>query len=353
MGSPKAHDVVLLCNPQAGGRWRALADVLDSVEAKGVRRIVTDEIDDVAAALSDVGQRARLLCIYGGDGTIYHVINQLLSRQGGPMPRLAFLGGGTMNVTGQLCGMSGSPGDNFRRIMRAYMTDHLLWREMPVLSVQHSGGTCYGFTFGMGPLVRILNRYEQGRKGKLAALGIGAQAIAAALGPLQLGMGGLLDQMQASVHVNGERVPYDRYVAVFANTTGMVQRMVAPFVHPRARDNFHFLAYSVSVREFAFNVPKLMRGQLPLDTGSLLSWLVDPRNLMGLLRGETKELPADPRYVNHPAQHLRIESPEPVFTLDGEVLPIPPLAAGTSLGPTQGALDVRLGPSLQLALGST
>lgn len=52
MASPKPRDVVLLCNPQAGG---ALAGVLDSVGAKGVRRIVTDEIDDVAAALSDVG----------------------------------------------------------------------------------------------------------------------------------------------------------------------------------------------------------------------------------------------------------------------------------------------------------
>lgn len=61
----KAKDVVLLCNPQAGGRWRVLADVLDSEEARAVHRIVTDEIDDVRGAISELGPRVTLLCIYG------------------------------------------------------------------------------------------------------------------------------------------------------------------------------------------------------------------------------------------------------------------------------------------------
>ncbi len=355
MSTPNPHDVVLLCNPQAGGRWRALADVLDSDEAKGVRRIVTDEIGDVAEALASVGRRARLLCIYGGDGTIYHVINQLLSHPHESMPRLAFLGGGTMNVTGRLCGMTGSPGDNFRAVMRAYLTDKLLWRDLPVVEVQHNGQTCYGYTFGMGALVRILNRYEHGRKGKLAALGIGVQAITSALSPLGLGMKDLMAQMPATVTVDGETLPYDRFISVFANTTGAINRMVEPFVHQRSRDHFNFLAYSVSAREFAFNVPNLARAQLPLDHGSLPSWLLQPSNLLRLLRGQTKDLPADPRYVNHPARVVRIETEEPVYTLDGEVLPLgtgePPKNSPVGQPPRH-VLEVRLGPSLQLALVS-
>lgn len=347
MSSPNPHDVVLLCNPQAGGRWRALADVLDSDEAKGVRRIVTDEIDDVAEALSSVGRRAKLLCIYGGDGTIYHVINQLLSRPHESMPRLALLGGGTMNVTGRLCGMTGSPGDNFRSVMRGYLTDQLLWRDMPVVEVEHGEAKTYGFTFGLGPLVRILDRYEHGRKGKLAALGIGVQAIAAALGPIKLGMDSLLETMTARVYADGELVPHDRFVAVFANTTGAVNRMVEPFAHQRSREQFNFLAYAVSVREFAFNVPKLMHGQLPLDHGSLPSWLSQPRNLIRLLRGQMRDLPADPRYVNHPASRLRIETPESVYTLDGEVLS---LGGGRRSPDGHHILDVTLGASLPLAL---
>lgn len=341
MATPKAHDVVLLCNPQAGGRWRALADVLDSEEAKGARRIVTDDIDDVSSALAGVGRRAKLVCIYGGDGTIYHVINQLLQNPPEKLPRLAFLGGGTMNVTGRMCGMVGEPGDNFRAVMRAFMTDQLHWREVPVLKVQHANNTCYGFTFGLGPLVRLLDRYERGQKGKLAAVGVGLRAIAAAISPLRGSMGGLLDDMEATVYADDQQVPFRQFSAVFANTTGTIQRLVEPFSHPRTRDTFHFLAYAIGAREMALHVPGLIRGKLPIDKRALL----EPQTVLRLLRGSKKkpaELPTDPRYVNHPAQRLRVKTDEPVYTLDGEILPHSPEG--------DGMIEVSLGPALQLAV---
>lgn len=350
---PNPKDVVLLCNPLAGGRWRALAEVLDSPEAKGVRRIVTDEIDDVAEALFGVGRRARLLCIYGGDGTIYHVINALLGviarspghrapKGGSPparLPILALLGGGTMNVTGQKCGMTGSACDNFRAVMRAYLADRLRWRDLPVLQITADGEHSYGFTFGMGPMVRLLDRYERGTKGKVAALGIGARAIAATWSPIQTSYAGLLSEMEASVTVDGEELPYRRYSAVFANTTGAINRMVEPFAHERPADAFHCLAYAVSAREVATRVPLLARGVLPLDVKGLLR----PTNLLGRLRDgdEASGLPRDPRYVNRPARELRVVPEEALYTVDGEVLRFPADAE---------EITVRLGPTLPLAL---
>jgi hypothetical protein len=337
--SSKSHDVVLLCNPLAGGRWRALADVLDSPEAKEVRRIVTDEIDDVAEALAGVGQRARLLCIYGGDGTIYHVINQLLKNPPERLPQLAFLGGGTMNVTGRLCGMTGSPGDNFRAVVHAFRTDKLAFREVPLVRVQTAQSASYGFTFGIGPLVRLLDRYEHGQKGKLAAVALGARAIASALSPLRGSFGGLLDNMEAEVHADGVRLPFDRYSAVFANTTGTVQRLVHPFSHERRRGSFHFLAYAISARELAMMVPSLIRGRLPIDRRAML----EPQTVLRLIQGAGRgrpDLPTDPRYINHPAEQVRIQTPESVYTLDGEVLQVG----------SEGLLEVSLGPSLPLAI---
>jgi diacylglycerol kinase family enzyme len=55
-------------------------------------------IQDVHEAIAGLGQRVKLLCIYGGDGTIYRVINELLRDPASTPPRLALLGGGTMNV---------------------------------------------------------------------------------------------------------------------------------------------------------------------------------------------------------------------------------------------------------------
>jgi hypothetical protein len=67
--------------------------------------------------------------------------------------------------------------------------------------------------------------------------------------------------------------------------------------------------------------------------------------VLRLLRGSKKkpaELPTDPRYVNHPAQRLRVKTDESVYTLDGEILPHSPEG--------DGLIDVSLGPILQLAV---
>ena len=78
--------------------------------------------------------------------------------------------GGTMNVTARWCGLKGTPQENFRAVARAYMAGNLLQREVPLLNVSQRGVTHRGFTFGMGPIVRILDAYERGRKGKAAAI---------------------------------------------------------------------------------------------------------------------------------------------------------------------------------------
>ncbi len=343
MSATPQSDVVLLCNPRAGGRWRTLADVLDSDEARLVRRIVTDDIDDVREAIAGLGQRVKLLCIYGGDGTVNRIIGELLRAPhaaqgfGGP-PRIALLGGGTMNVTAGWCGMSDSPGENFRAIMRAYLSDRLVWREAPLLEVTQRERVHYGFTLGLGPLVRILDKYEHGTKGRLRALAVGVESIAAAVSGRPRAYQGLLREMEARVFADGAELPYSRFAAVFANTTGVINPFVEPFVAERTRGRFHFLAYAVSSREFAALAPLLARALLPIDSRSVLRPISLWRQALLSLTGKGL-LPLDPRYVNRPVHELRIETPEELYTIDGELLP------------TAGApLEVRLGPTLHLAV---
>lgn len=335
---PRAgRDVALLCNPRAGGRWRVLADVLDSEEARGVHRIVTDDIHDIGAAIASVAQRVRLLCIYGGDGTIYRVLNELLRDPAATTPRLAFLGGGTMNVTAAWCGMTGAPADNFRRIMRAYHADGLLWREVPVLAVRQKEERRYGFTFGVGPLVRILDRYESGRKSRLAAIAIGAKAALAALSGVPRELRPAVRELEAQLTVDGARLPYERWAAVFANVTGTINPFVEPFTAERTRDSFHFLAYAVSSRELALLAPLLVRGRLPIDPKALLHPISTWRAALMAAVGKAA-LPSDPRFVNRPARQVLVETAESHYTIDGEVL--------DSIG---GLLDIALGPVLHLA----
>ena len=329
--------VILLCNPRAGGRWKELARILDSEEAHHVRRIVTDSVEDVAPALGELGRATQLLCVYGGDGTIQRVLDRL-SYDKHETLQLALLGGGTMNVTSRWCGMTPTPAKNFRTIVNAFRTGELLLKEVPLLEVRHGDEVHRGFTFGMGPIVRVLDAYERSRKGKVAALEMAGKAVAAAWTGRPVEFGELLRSMRATVEIGDESVGYDEFSAVFANVTGQINPGVEPFGNSRPRDEFYCAAYAVTAKELTLALPLVLRGWLPVDLMSLLQPMSFIRSLPDIYR--QRALPADPRYINQTADHLEITTDERLYTLDGELL-------RAREGET---ITVRLGPMLRLAV---
>lgn len=339
--STREHEIVLICNPQAGGRWKELARILDSREARHVRRIVTDSIEDIGPALMSLGRSAQLVCIYGGDGTIQRLLDRmLLGKKRKVPPQIAFIGGGTMNVTATWCGFTASPGRNFREIVRAYRSGELLLKEVPLLRVSHGDTAHLGFIFGMGVPIRLLDAYERGKKGKGAALRVAASALTALWTGLPRSFRPLLDEMPARVEVDGEALPFERYATVFCNVTGRLNPGVEPFVKRRTRDTFHYAAYASGLREIALMLPLLLRGVRPIDSKSLLKPVSVWRQAVMSIRGEG-QLPADPRYVNDLARRVQLETDESLYTVDGELFH----ANGEPL-------QVEVGPFLRLAVSA-
>ena len=82
--------------------------------------------------------------------------------------------------------------------------------------------------------------------------------------------------------------------------------------------------------------PLLARGLLPIDPRALLHPLSTWRKALLAVVGRDG-LPTDPRYVNRPAQQLIVETDEPYYTLDGEIL--------TSV---DRRFEIRLGPQLHV-----
>jgi diacylglycerol kinase family enzyme len=332
------REIVLLCNPRAGGRWKALADILDSDEARIARRIVIDRVRDIAPALASMGERAKLVCIYGGDGTVQRVLDEMLRNGTNLQPNLAIIGGGTMNVTSAWCGMSGSPIRNFRAIVDAYMKGALHYKEVPLLEVRQGNRVHWGFTFGLGPMVRILDAYERGRKGKAAALGVVAKAVSNIWTKWPSEYGKLLEDMQAEIRAGDSILPFSKYTAFFCNITGSLNPGVKPFSKPRTRDTFHYAAYAVNKREIAMLLPLLVRGWIPMDPKSLLrpasTWKQISMSWLG--KGS---LPLDPRYINELSNSVEIRTSEPFYTIDGEIL-----------SSTGEPIRVTLGPTLKLAV---
>jgi diacylglycerol kinase family enzyme len=340
-------EIVLLCNPRAGGRWTELGRILDSAEASFARRIVTDSVEDVAPALADLGREAKLLCIYGGDGTIQRILDRLSPSIRDDI-QLALIGGGTMNVTARWCGMSRSASENFSAVVRAYRTGQQLLREVPLLRVQRGDDVHYGFTFGVGPIVRVLDAYERGRKGKKAALAMGIRAISASWLGYPSRFRPLIAPMEAEVHMDGQLLPYSKFSALFGNVTGQLNPGVSPFVEQRTRDSFYCAAYAVTARELSLNLPALIRGWLPVDASMLLRlpflWKKPDSDGSDGSDGDAPAhtglpLPTDPRYINRVAHTLEIHTDEELYTVDGELL-----SSGT------GPITVELGPFLKLAV---
>jgi len=327
-------EIVLICNPRAGGRWKALASILDSEEAQYTRRIVTDSVDDIASAVSDLGHDAKLICVYGGDGTIQRVLDRMKDEDLHHV-QLGLLGGGTMNVTSRWLGFGRSPGQNFRYIVNNYRSGDLLFKDVPLLEVRAGDVVNHGFTFGMGPIVRLLDAFERGKKGKMNALALAAKAASAAWLKTPSLYRDLLALLHAEVRLDGELLPHDEFAALFANTTGQINPGVVPFVDERSRDGFLCAAYAVSAREFALTVPFLIRGWLPIDVSALFA----PTSLLKGVK-EPSSFPTDPRYINRTATHLTVVSSEPIYTVDGELLTT-----------DSNTIHVGLGPTLRLAVG--
>lgn len=334
----RERDIVLLCNPAAGGRWRELAKILDSPEARQVRRIVTDQIGDIEAALADL-RKERLVCIYGGDGTIQKIVTEML-RRGGLSAPVAFIGGGTMNLAMRWSGWHGTPGDNFGEVIRRDVAGKQLYTEIPLLEIRQGKTVEYGFTWGAGPTIRVLDRYENGRKGKLAALEFASKAVTGALARKPPEFANLLDNMQAEIELDGERLPYSTYVAIFCNVTGMVHIALKPYNHQRTRDTFHALAYASTAREIAVLLPFLAMGKLPVDSTMFLR-PVSLTTQFALSYFGRGALAYDPRYINRAAHTMTIRSDEKIFTIDGEIFQS-----------TGEPIEIKLGPSVRVVAGS-
>jgi hypothetical protein len=332
----ESPNVILVCNPKAGGRWKQLAGILDSAEAQHVRRIVTDSIDDIGSSLVTLGRRVGLVVIYGGDGTIQKILSDtfLSGASGGPSSTpYAFVGGGTMNLTARWSGWKDSPDENFRSILRAFNADKLATREVPLLSIQQGGRVQYGFLFVAGPPVRVLHEYEQGSKGRLAAATMAVRTVAAIFGKNPIGPSASLKPMAAEILVDGKPLPYGSYVMTACGTTGAVQIGVQPFVGERTRESFFMLAYAADPREVAVLLPFLARGMLPIDPKSLLQ-PVSSFTAIGLSYFGKGSLPLDPRYINRPVGRYELRTSERFYTIDGEVFESTGEPIVISLGPT-------------------
>jgi diacylglycerol kinase family enzyme len=211
--------VAVFVNPRSRENRRnpGLARELAGVVGDAGRVIAPMSLDELAAAA--VAMRAMppaVLAVHGGDGTLHKIVTALGNAFGdAPLPPLALLGGGTMNVVAASLGINTKPAPFLRMLAdaaRAGLPLDLISRRCMRIG-QH-----LGFVFGNGLAANFLAEYyADDAYGPKRAAWMLARTFGSALvrGPY---VRRIFKRFEGEVRVDGELLPRTRFVGVNAAT---------------------------------------------------------------------------------------------------------------------------------------
>jgi hypothetical protein len=130
---------------------------------------------EITNSIADLGRVARefkdqgisTLAINGGDGTICRTLTAFINEYGStPLPQVALLRGGTINMLAANLGIKGSPEQVLYRLVEWHASgEPFPTRRLRSLQVE---GT-YGFLFGNGVAASFLKEYYKRKSGPLGA----------------------------------------------------------------------------------------------------------------------------------------------------------------------------------------
>lgn len=232
-----------------------------------------------------------LIGIVGGDGTNLYSLTAIVRAYGeGATPRIAFLGGGTNDITRNGFGFRGTPLDLLERLIgHARATPSLRTIASDVLRVND----LYAFFFGAGLVARFYQiYYESGAPSRLRV----AQIAGLFIGSIALGLPRgkeFLAPVACRVSIDGDDFPGPHRVFLAAKMDRVTFGLRPTY---RAREEvgrFHVLLANEPASTYARQIPRLFQG-----------------------RGFTGEKHID-RLASRMEVHFESESP---YMVDGELL---------------------------------
>jgi len=218
---------------------------------------VTESLD----ALQQVAERFRdsdikVLAINGGDGTVARTLTAFIRAYGDqPLPKIALLRGGTMNVLASNLGVRGSPESLLYRYLEAHSASTPL-KLVGVQTLEVEGN--YGFLFADGVAYAVLEEFYQNKTGP-----VGAALLVLRLCVSALQKGPLFRRLILSQKLELAPRPNDTIelesCAVMAST---IEKMpLGPRLFPLARKQpgrFQFFAVKSKPEELIWHLPAIM-----------------------------------------------------------------------------------------------
>lgn len=265
----------------------------------------TTNLTELRQEVEEFKQRdIDILAISGGDGTNHCTLTSLVDVYGEkPLPKIAFLRGGTLNTVAATMGVSGFSERLLSNLILKYHEEiPFKMRQVRLMKINNE----YGFIFGMGVIYNFMNAYyKSGELSPMVAAKTLGHAIASAIMNRKFASH-MFDRFDASVSVDGKKWPYANYNAIY---TGSINQLGLNFktyyLVDRFPNKFHINAFSLPPRNVLAYVPKMYRGK---PCGS-------------------------PNFLETAASHAVIDLEHPLpFTIDGDMKP-PEKKFEVSMGP--------------------
>lgn len=172
---------------------------------------ITADEDEVPRAVRRFAERgARLICIYGGDGTILSALTAVVQLHAAEdLPRIGLIRGGTINTLAKYLKITGRPTALLERLLAGGCAT----RRLGLIRANER----HGLTFGAALMGRFYHEYNQLEQiNRLTVTGYVARVVLSALfdtGRAQR----LLLPAPGRVEVDGEALPMEAYTVIVAS----------------------------------------------------------------------------------------------------------------------------------------
>jgi len=223
--------------------------------------IKTEDLDEVRGVCQEFKAREiDILGINGGDGSNHVALTTLIEAYGDqPLPKIAFLRGGTMNTISNSFGIKGTPDRIlFNLVEKYHLGESFEVVERPIMKI----GDKYGFIFGNGVIHSFLDAYYgTGHPSPLTAFttvmhGVFSAAVGGAFAKQ------IFKRFRARVIVDGEPWPYEDYAAVTGSTIEQIGLGFKPYYRCAEKPgHFHLLGILTAPFGFAMDMPRIHRGR--------------------------------------------------------------------------------------------
>jgi len=223
---------------------------------------MTQDILDIPAIIHEFKEKKiDILGISGGDGTNHCTLTTMIEEYGDtPLPKIAFLRGGTMNAIPNALGIHGSPEQILSNLIIKYHNDELF--ETTKVNLLNVNGK-YGFLFGNGLISRFIELFYRNKTGPLGAFWLFAKVTVGIL-INSLTARELTERFNAKVVVDGKEWRFKNFVFVGGGTMEDFVFGFKPFYRARSKaDHFQLIGGAGSPFQVLSSLRKILFSKPP------------------------------------------------------------------------------------------